>query len=54
MGATSGRGGGYGATMIGLSIVKAVVDGHEGSVDIESEELVGTIAQVRLPLAEMR
>ncbi len=38
-------------TGIGLSIVKAVVEAHSGTVEVESRERAGTTVRVRLPLA---
>ncbi len=37
-------------TGIGLSIVKAAVDAHQGTVEVESQERAGTTVRVRLPL----
>jgi signal transduction histidine kinase len=37
-------------TGLGLRIVQAIVDNHHGSVDLRSEEGVGTTVRVRLPL----
>ena len=41
----------YGGTGLGLSIVKRLVDGHGGSIAIESNEPRGTVFVVRLPQA---
>jgi signal transduction histidine kinase len=41
----------YGGTGLGLSIVKRLVDGHGGSISIESNEPRGTVFVVRLPQA---
>jgi signal transduction histidine kinase len=36
---------------LGLHLVKAIVEAHRGSVEIETEEGVGTIFRIRLPAA---
>jgi signal transduction histidine kinase len=41
--------GGFG---LGLSIVKAIIDAHGGSVDVETQEGVGTRFEIRLPVVE--
>ena len=39
-----------GGAGIGLAIVKAIVEAHEGSIEIQSELNIGTSVRVRLPL----
>ena len=41
----------YGGTGLGLSIVKRLVEGHSGSIRIESNQPQGTVFVVRLPQA---
>jgi signal transduction histidine kinase len=37
-------------TGLGLTIVRAIVDAHQGSIDVASEVEKGTTITVRLPL----
>jgi signal transduction histidine kinase len=38
-----------GGTGLGLAIVKAIVDAHDGSVDVESSRGAGTTFRIQLP-----
>ena len=42
----------HGGAGLGLSIVKQLVDGHEGLIDVTSELGEGTIVTVTLPAAD--
>ncbi len=37
---------------LGLALVKSVIEGHQGTIDVESELEAGTIMRVRLPIME--
>jgi signal transduction histidine kinase len=41
-------------TGLGLSIAKAIVDAHQGSIDVESAEHHGTTFRVELPVGDTR
>ncbi|MBT3307818.1 MAG: ATP-binding protein, partial [Alphaproteobacteria bacterium] len=38
------------STGLGLSIVKNIIEAHDGSIDVESEIGVGTVLSISLPL----
>jgi two-component system phosphate regulon sensor histidine kinase PhoR len=39
-------------TGLGLTIVKAIVERHDGSIEVESAEGAGTTMRIRLPVRE--
>jgi heavy metal sensor kinase len=49
--AESDRGRDTGGTGLGLAIVKAIVDAHGGTIALRSEPGVGTLFEMRLPIA---
>ena len=44
----------YGEYGLGLSIVKQLVDLHEGQIDLKSEKYKGTTFTIRLPLSQQK
>ncbi|OUZ06427.1 sensor histidine kinase [Bacillus pumilus] len=44
----------YGEYGLGLSIVKQLVDLHEGQIDLQSEKYKGTTFTIRLPLSQQK
>jgi signal transduction histidine kinase len=40
----------FGGTGLGLAIVKQIIDGHQGSIELKSQEGVGTTVIVTLPI----
>lgn len=50
--ATSGKRHGAGGTGLGLSVVKHIIDGHQGSISIESIPGSGTTVTIHLPLTD--
>ncbi len=48
---THGKPGGFG---LGMSITKAIIDGHSGTISLESEPGKGTVFSIQIPLAESR
>ncbi len=49
----SGRSRSVGGTGLGLSLVKHIVDGHRGHLEIKSEQAVGTQIVILLPIANL-
>jgi signal transduction histidine kinase len=43
---------GFKGTGLGLTISKAIVEAHGGSIDVESSEGAGSVFTVRLPVAK--
>ena len=50
----SGRSRAIGGTGLGLSLVKHIVDGHRGHLEIKSEQGKGTTIRILLPIASYR
>ena len=42
----------FGGVGLGLAIVKSIVEAHESTIDVESQEDKGTVFRFRLPLVE--
>ena len=51
--ADKSRSGSHGHSGLGLSIVKAIVEAHAGSIDVASQPRVGACFSVRLPLGSI-